>query len=60
VHYLAFPTLGLVTVHGALAGTDAGTPWMRLVYLAVTALVLWLTAYRVLVHAAGVRQGAAA
>jgi methionine sulfoxide reductase heme-binding subunit len=60
LHYLAFPTLGLVTAHGALAGTDAGTAWMRLVYLAVTALVLWLTAYRVVLYAAAARRGAAA
>jgi methionine sulfoxide reductase heme-binding subunit len=60
LHYLAFPTLALVTAHGALAGTDAGTSWMRLVYLTATALVLWLTAYRVLLHAAAARGGAAA
>ena len=48
-HYLAFPTVVLATAHGMLAGTDSATPWMRLVYLAVSAVVLWLTAYRVLI-----------
>jgi hypothetical protein len=28
VHYLVFPTLGLVTLHG-LAGTDSASPWMH-------------------------------
>ncbi len=47
VHYLAFPTVVLTTAHGLLAGTETATSWMRLVYLAVSALVLWLTVYRV-------------
>jgi predicted ferric reductase len=46
VHYLAFPTLGLVTIHGLLAGTDTAAPWMRLIYLVVSVLVVWLTLYR--------------
>ncbi len=48
-HYLAFPTVVLVTLHGMLAGTDSGTPWMRLVYMGVSAAVLWLSVYRVLI-----------
>jgi predicted ferric reductase len=46
VHYLAFPALGLVTAHGLLAGADTATPWMRVVYLAVSTGVVWLTVYR--------------
>ena len=49
VHYIAFPTVVFVTLHGMLAGTDSGTPWMRLVYLGVLAAVLWLSVYRALV-----------
>ena len=50
VHYLAFPTVGLVTLHGLLAGSDSDSPWMRLVYVLTTALVLWLVTYRVLLR----------
>jgi methionine sulfoxide reductase heme-binding subunit len=46
VHILAFPTFGLVTLHGMLAGSDSGTLWMRLVYLLSTTIVLWLVTYR--------------
>jgi methionine sulfoxide reductase heme-binding subunit len=48
VHILAFPTYGLVTLHGMLAGSDSGTLWMRLVYLLSITLVLWLVAYRLI------------
>ncbi len=34
------------TAHGLLAGTDSGLPWIRGVYAASAALVLWLTLYR--------------
>jgi methionine sulfoxide reductase heme-binding subunit len=47
VHYLAFPMLGLVTLHGLLAGTDSSSPWMRMIYLAVSAIIIWLSVYRV-------------
>ena len=43
VHYLAFPMVGLVTLHGLLAGTESPTPWMRLIYLAVSAIIIWLS-----------------
>jgi methionine sulfoxide reductase heme-binding subunit len=46
LHFLAFPTLGLVTLHGLLAGTDSAAPWMRLMYVVVSALVVWLSFYR--------------
>jgi predicted ferric reductase len=47
VHYLAFPTLGLVTLHGLLAGTDSATSWMRMMYLVISAIIIWLSVYRV-------------
>jgi predicted ferric reductase len=52
VHILAFPTFGLVTLHGMLAGSDSATLWMRLVYLLSTAIVLWLVTYRLLARSA--------
>jgi methionine sulfoxide reductase heme-binding subunit len=48
VHYLAFPMLGLVTLHGLLAGTDSASPWMRMIYLAVSAIIIWLSMYRLI------------
>lgn len=56
VHVLAFPTFGLVTLHGMLAGSDSGSAWMRLVYLASTGLVLWLVVYRLVTRMAQERQ----
>ena len=52
VHILAFPTFGLVTLHGVIAGSDSGTPWMRLVYLLSGAIVLWLVTYRLIARSA--------
>jgi sulfoxide reductase heme-binding subunit YedZ len=53
VHYLAFPMLGLVTLHGLLAGTDSSSPWMRMIYLVVSAIIIWLSVYRVAATLAG-------
>ncbi len=47
IHYGSFGVFVLATAHGTLAGSDGGTPWMRLTYLAAGGLVLWLTLYRV-------------
>ena len=33
LHYTSFAVFLLVTLHGILAGSDAGQPWMRLVYV---------------------------
>jgi sulfoxide reductase heme-binding subunit YedZ len=53
VHYVAFPMLGLVTLHGLLAGTDSGSTWMRTTYLVVSAIIIWLSVYRVVTALAG-------
>ena len=47
LHYASFGLYVLATVHGLLAGTDAGLPWMGGVYLGSVGLVIALTAYRV-------------
>jgi methionine sulfoxide reductase heme-binding subunit len=39
LHYTSFAVFALVTLHGILAGSDAGQPWMRLVYLVAGGLV---------------------
>ena len=46
LHMVAFPTFGLVTLHGMLAGSDSATPWMRLIYLFSSTIVLVLVTYR--------------
>jgi predicted ferric reductase len=46
LHYLAFVTFALVTLHGWLAGSDAGEPWMRALYVGGTAGVGYLTLMR--------------
>ena len=39
LHYASFVTFVLVTLHGLLAGSDAGEPWMRFVYIGSSAAV---------------------
>jgi predicted ferric reductase len=57
LHMLAFPTFGLVALHGMLAGSDSAIPWMRLVYLFSSTMVLLLVSYRLVARSA-VRQPA--
>ncbi len=52
VHMLAFPTFGLVTLHGILAGSDSGLAWVRLMYLLSTTIVLVLVTYRLIAGSA--------
>lgn len=47
LHYTSFAAFALVTLHGILAGSDAGEPWMRLVYLAAAGSVGALVLVRV-------------
>lgn len=48
VHYASFATFVLVTLHGLLAGSDSGEPWMRAVYAGASAAVGFLAVMRVL------------
>jgi predicted ferric reductase len=48
IHVLSFPAFAFFTLHGMLAGTDSGAPWLRTIYLLASGLLLWLTLYRVL------------
>jgi predicted ferric reductase len=46
LHYTSFVAFLLVTLHGLLAGTDSGEPWMRLVYIGAAGLVALLIVIR--------------
>ena len=48
LHYVSFVTFTLVTLHGLLAGSDAGEPWMRAVYYGASAAVGFLMLMRLL------------
>ncbi len=52
LHWLTYLVFAGVTLHGVLAGSDAGRPWMRDVYLAAVGSVVFATSYRVLTRAA--------
>jgi predicted ferric reductase len=56
LHGVSFVTFALVTLHGILAGTDSGQPWMALVYWVAVILVGLLS----LVRLARLSRGAAA
>lgn len=48
VHYASFATFVLVTLHGLLAGSDAGETWMRALYAGSSAAVGFLGLMRFL------------
>jgi len=48
LHYTSFAVFFLVTMHGVLAGSDSGQPWMILVYLGASASVVLLGLFRLL------------
>lgn len=48
LHFVSFATFVLVTLHGLLAGSDAGEPWMRAVYYGSSAAVGFLVLMRLL------------
>jgi methionine sulfoxide reductase heme-binding subunit len=49
-HYLNFIVWSAATLHGMGSGTDRSTPWLLSVYIAATASICGLTAWRVLRH----------
>jgi methionine sulfoxide reductase heme-binding subunit len=53
VHYLSFVTIALVTLHGWLAGSDTGEPWMRAIYGGASACIVFLTLVRFFTRGAG-------
>jgi predicted ferric reductase len=59
LHYLTFLAFLGATAHGLMAGTDTGAPWALWGYLLLTAGVVFLTGYRI-VLAVAVRRTPAA
>lgn len=55
LHYLSFGTFVLVTLHGLLAGSDAGEPWMSALYVGASAMVGFLVLLRLLTSLHAVR-----
>ena len=50
LHYASFAVFVLVTLHGLLSGSDAGLGWMRSIYFAASASMLFLTAMRLVLQ----------
>lgn len=48
LHYTSFVVFALVTLHGLLAGSDAGESWMRVVYLCGAGTVAGLALLRII------------
>lgn len=55
LHYVAFLAFLAATAHGLMAGTDSVAPWAYWGYLAATAVVVFLTGYRVVLAVAARR-----
>jgi methionine sulfoxide reductase heme-binding subunit len=53
LHYVTFLAFMGATAHGLMAGTDTGAPWAFWGYLLLTATVVFLTAYRIVLAIAG-------
>lgn len=52
LHVTTFAAFAGSAAHGLLSGTDSSTPWAWAIYAGSTALVVFLTAYRVVVSLA--------
>jgi sulfoxide reductase heme-binding subunit YedZ len=55
LHYGSFGVFILVTLHGLLSGSDSGLGWLRSVYFAALASMLFLTVMRLAMPVGGVR-----
>jgi methionine sulfoxide reductase heme-binding subunit len=60
IHYVSFVAFALVTIHGWLAGSDSGEPWMRAIYAASATTVAFLILVRLFVGAPTVSAGSRA
>jgi predicted ferric reductase len=47
LHYLSFAAFVGATLHGLMAGSDTQADWVYLGYLVMTAMVVFLTSYRI-------------
>jgi hypothetical protein len=59
LHYLTFLSFAGATAHGILSGSDSGTTWAWWSYVGATALVVFLTGYRVVTGIVAARERAA-
>jgi sulfoxide reductase heme-binding subunit YedZ len=50
IHYLSFVMFVLVTLHGIMAGSDAGEPWMRAIYAGASTSVIFLVFLRLVIR----------
>jgi sulfoxide reductase heme-binding subunit YedZ len=55
LHYGSFGVFILVTLHGLLSGSDSGLGWLRSIYFAALASMLFLTVMRLAMPVRGVR-----
>jgi predicted ferric reductase len=55
LHYGSFGVFILVTLHGLLSGSDSGLGWLRSIYFAALASMLFLTVMRLVMPVRGVR-----
>src|SRR5215831_8510778 len=55
LHYGSFGVFLLVTLHGLLSGSDSGLGWLRSIYFAALASMLFLTVMRLAMPMRGVR-----
>ena len=60
VHYLSFLAFLGATVHGLMAGSDTQAAWVFLGYLVMTAIVVFLFVYRIVLAVAAKRAADAA
>jgi predicted ferric reductase len=56
IHYLTFLAFAGSTAHGIAAGTDTSQPWAFWTYAGSAAIVVFLTAYRIVVSVAAARE----
>jgi predicted ferric reductase len=60
LHYITFLIFLAATAHGLMAGTDTAAPWAFWGYLLATAVVVFLTGYRIVLAVAAHRATPAA
>lgn len=60
LHYIGFAAFFAGMAHGITSGSDSSLPWMQMIYWFSAASVLFLTIYRILMHASMANHAPAA
>jgi methionine sulfoxide reductase heme-binding subunit len=60
IHYASFVAFAGATAHGLMAGSDSGAGWVFGGYLVLTAVVVFLTTYRIMLVVGDRRRAGAA